>query len=112
VFSFPLGTSGTTAPTADVIIDWNVGIDRIDMTISGTSLNYHEAITYATDIDDAATMVESLLASKSLIHVFLYNTGTNTGYLLSDLDGNAVFEVGVVIAQAGSTAAMNYSDII
>jgi hypothetical protein len=75
-------------------------------------LNYHEAITYATNIEDAATTVESLLASNSLRHVFLYNTGTNTGYLLSNLDGNAVFEVGVIIAQAGSAAAMNYSDII
>jgi Ca2+-binding RTX toxin-like protein len=112
VFSFPLNTSGTTASTADVIIDWSVGIDRLDTAVSGTLSNYHEAATSATSIEDAAIAGESLLASSSLRHMFLYNTGTNTGYLLSDLDGNTVLDSGIIVRQAGSAAAMNYLDII
>jgi Ca2+-binding RTX toxin-like protein len=107
-----LGASGITTATADEITHWLVADDAIDMTIVGSSTNYAEAATNATAIENAAADAESLFPSTAINHVFLFNSGTNTGYLLSDLDNNDAYETGLVITGAGSAAAMDFLDII
>ena len=82
------------------------------MRIAGTSANYREASTSSTSIEAAASQAEATFTSGSISHVFLYNSTTDTGYLLSDLDNDNRFETGVVLSGAGSAADMNYRFII
>ena len=55
---------------------------------------------------------EATFTSASIAHVFLYNSQTDTGYLLSDLNNDNRFETGVILTGAGSAADMNYRYII
>ena len=103
---------GRGESAADTILDWDVRADYIDSTIAGTSANYAEAMSSVQDISMAKYLVESSTDLKMKDHVFLYNTRTDTGYLMSDLDHNHTFETGVVIKGAGSAADMNWSDIV
>jgi serralysin len=111
-FVFTPGTSGLTSTTADVLPDWDVTSDWIDMSIVGTSTNYVEASTTATSIAAAASIAESRFTSASTAHVFLYNAGTDTGYLLSDQNNDNRYETGVVLKGAGAASNLNHSDII
>lgn len=111
-FRFAQGDSNSYSGGADTIYDWNVSYDYIDSSIAGNSYNYAEASTWSTSIDSARYQVESSSTLRVEDHVFLYNSSTDTGYLLSDLDSNYSFETGVVIRGAGSSYDMNYSDII
>lgn len=111
-FRFYQGDSASTSAGADRIADWNVSYDYIDMPIAGNAYNYAEASTSHTSIDWARHQVESNSWLRQEDHVFLYNASTDTGYLLSDLDGNYTFETGVVLAGAGSAWDMSHSDII
>jgi Ca2+-binding RTX toxin-like protein len=110
-FRFSQGDSPSTNAGADVITDWNVAYDYIDMPIAGTSTNYGEARTYWTDIEGARYHAENT-DLRYEDHVFLYNSDTDTGYLVSDLDRNYTFETGVVLTGAGSATDMNWSDIV
>jgi hypothetical protein len=55
---------------------------------------------------------ESLFDSATVRHAFLYNTDTNTGYLFSDQELDGTFEIGIVIAQAGTAATIDYWNIV
>jgi Ca2+-binding RTX toxin-like protein len=110
-FVFSSGSSPSTTSGADTIWDWNVAYDWIDMPLAGKSSNYGEAATSATTIEAARAQVEgTTLRSKH--HAFLYNSATDTGYLLSDLNKNGTFETGVIMVGAGSASDMKYSDIL
>lgn len=111
-FRFAQGDSNSYTGGADTIYDWNVSYDYIDSSIAGSSSNYAEAWTGANSISSARSHVEGSSTLRQEDHVFLYNSSTDTGYLLSDLDRNYSFETGVVINGAGSQYDMNYSDII
>jgi serralysin len=110
-FHFSQGDSNSSTAEADTIWDWNVSYDYIDSSIAGTSSNYGEAQTWWTTVEGAEYHVENTNLRYE-DHVFLYNAGTDTGYLLSDLDRNYDFETAVVLYGAGSQYDMNWSDIV
>ncbi|MXQ14586.1 lysyl oxidase family protein [Microvirga makkahensis] len=110
-FIFSSGSSPSTTSGADTIWDWNVAYDWIDMPRAGKSSNYGEAATSATTIEAARAQVERT-ALRNEDHAFLYNSTTDTGYLLSDLNRNGTFETGVIMVGAGSSRDMKYSDIL
>ncbi len=111
-FRFYMGDSPSANGSADSIADWNRLYDNIDMPYAGTSANYQEAQTWATSIAAARSQVESNPDLYEERHVFLYNASSNSGYLLSDLNGDDSFETGIVVRGAGSASAMSYVDII
>ena len=110
-FRFSQGDFPSTTAGADTIADWNVAYDYIDMPIAGTSWNYGEASTSWTSIEGARSQAENT-DLREMDHVFLYNSNTDTGYLVCDLDRNYSFETGVILDGAGSDTDMNWSDII
>ena len=112
LFVFTKGTSGLSTSTVDTITDWNRSDDWIDMTVRGTSANYREAKTSATSIGSALIHAEDLFPSASVKHVFLYNSKTDTGYLVSDLNSDGQFDTGVVLRNAGLASDMSYTYII
>ena len=112
LFVFTKGTSGLSTSTADTIRDWNRLDDWIDMTVKGTAGNYREAKTTATSISAALIRAEDLFPSAKIKHVFLYNSKTDTGYLVSDLNSDGQFDTGVVLKNAGLASDMNYTYII
>ncbi len=112
LFVFTKGSSGLSTSTVDTIRDWNRSDDWIDMTVRGTSANYREAKTSATSIGSALIRAEDLYPSASVKHVFLYNSKTDTGYLVSDLNSDGQFDTGVVLKNAGLASDMSYTYII
>jgi len=112
VFVFTRGTSGLSSSTADIITDWNRSYDWIDMTIKGTSTNYREMSTSATSISSAAYQADYWYGDTSVRHVFLYNSSTDKGYLVSDLNADGLFETGVVLNKAGLASDMSYLYIV
>jgi Ca2+-binding RTX toxin-like protein len=112
LFVFTKGTSGLSTSTVDTITDWNRVYDSIDMTVRGTAGNYREAKTSATSIGSALIRAEDLFPSASIKHVFLYNSKTDTGYLVSDLNSDGQFDTGVVLRNAGLASDMSYTYII
>jgi Ca2+-binding RTX toxin-like protein len=111
-FVFKRGDSGLTTRTADTITDWNRSFDFIDMTIKGTSRNYREVETDAASIATAASDADYLYGDTSIRHVFLFNPDTDKGFLVSDLNGDGLFETGVVLKNAGLASDMSYLYII
>lgn len=111
-FHFAKGDSNAIAGQFDTIYDWNVAYDYIDSSIAGRSNGYSESSTSATSLAAARSITENNASLADGDHTFLYNAATDTGYLLSDLDGNYTFETGVVIKGAGSASDMSWSDII
>ncbi|MBQ0820853.1 hypothetical protein KBI52_11615 [Microvirga sp. HBU67558] len=111
-FSFGPSSSGTTSALVSTIADWSVSADRIDLGVDGTASNYGEAATGATTIEAALLDAQSVFASGTITHAFLYNSVANTGYVFSDQDEDGTFEIGIVIANAGTAAAMNYWNIV
>jgi Ca2+-binding RTX toxin-like protein len=112
IFSFKKGESGFTKSTVDTITDWNRSHDWIDMAVKGTSSNYRERATKATSIATAVDEAEHYFPKPSIKHVFLYNGRTDTGYLISDSDGNGQFDTGIVLKNAGLASDMSYQFII
>jgi Ca2+-binding RTX toxin-like protein len=112
LFVFTKGSSGLSTSTVDTITDWNRSDDWIDMTVRGTAGNYREAKTSATSIGSALIRAEDLFPSASVKHVFLYNSKTDTGYLVSDLNSDGQFDTGVVLKNAGLASDMSYTYII
>ncbi len=82
------------------------------MPITGRARNYQETSTSATSIEAAAALAESTYTNPRIAHVFLYNSGTDTGYLVSDLDNDNQFETGVVLNNAGLASDFGYTHII
>lgn len=111
-FTFTYLSSPGTSLGADVIEDWNKGQDYIDSAVRGTSLNYAEVATSATNISDARHWAEDQGSLRGKDHVFLYNAQTDTGYLVSDLGGDQRFDTGVVIKGAGSYLDMAAAYIV
>lgn len=109
VFFFSAGTSGVTNSTADVIKDWNGAYDDVDMTFKGTSSNYEEIKTNVTSVADAVDVADEF---GETLHVFLYNPGTDTGYLISDLNNNGEYDTAVVLKNAGYASDFSYLHII
>jgi Ca2+-binding RTX toxin-like protein len=112
MFEYGRGESGITTATADTIADWNAADDWINTTRAATAANYREASTTATSIETAAAAAEARFTSGSIVHVFLYNPQTDTGYLLSDLNNDNRFETGVILEDAGRASDMSYLYII
>jgi Ca2+-binding RTX toxin-like protein len=112
LFVFTKGSSGLSSSSADTITDWNRSDDWIDMTVRGTSSNYREHSTSATSISSALARAEDLYPSASIKHVFMYNSKTDTGYLISDLNSDGQFDTGVVLKNAGLASDMSYAYII
>jgi hypothetical protein len=107
-----LGIDESTVSTADLIRDWNVSFDHIDMPSAGTSGNYAEASTAVASMRQAASFVESTFLDPDITHAFVYNANMDKGYLLSDINNDDVFETGVILRGAGSAADMDYTSII
>lgn len=106
------GDSNAYVGQHDIIYDWNPIYDQIDSSLAGTSTNYAEAATSATSITYARSQVQNSSSLRAEDHVFLYNSQTKTGYLLSDLDSNYSFETGVELKGASTAAWMNWNDIV
>jgi Ca2+-binding RTX toxin-like protein len=111
-FVFNKGDSNPTTSTADTITDWNKSFDFIDMKIKGTRSNYREVETDARSISTAASDADYFYGDTSVRHVFLFNPDTDTGFLVSDLNADGLFETGVVLKKAGLASDMNYLLII
>jgi Ca2+-binding RTX toxin-like protein len=111
-FSFLLGDSGITRSTADVITDWDFTFDHINTPVAGTAANYAEAATDARSINGAAAFAEKTFTDPDIVHAFVYNHASDTGFLLSDLDKDGTFETGVVLHGAGSAASMDFSNLV
>lgn len=111
-FHFAKGDSNAIRGQNDWIKDWNGSYDYIDSSIKGTSSNYAEQSTSATNMTSARSLVENNNNLNYKDHVFMYNSNTDTGYLFSDLDGDYKFETGVIIEGAGSSSDMTWSDIL
>lgn len=121
-FHFAFGDSNAGNRTADIIYDWNGAHDFIDTTIAGTVDNYREVATSAANVEEAQFFA-MLLNNRPRFpghheqperdtHMFLYNAETDTGYLISNLDGDRTYETGVILKGAGSAADMNWNDIL
>lgn len=109
-FTFDPYDSHFSAGFTDTLKDWDVRADYILTSVRGTSSNYLEYQTTATNTNAVHNEIFGLRTVKD--HVFAYNPSTDTGYLLSDLDGDNYFDSGVIIEGAGSAADMNYSDLV
>ncbi|HEX2556602.1 MAG TPA: calcium-binding protein [Microvirga sp.] len=112
VFFFSRGYAGITKSTVETITDWRAKDDQIDISAAGTVSNYRESSTSAGSIKAAAAFAEATFTSDQVAHVFLYNTATDTGYLLSDTNSDGGFDTGVVLKGAGSGAGFSHDDII
>jgi hypothetical protein len=112
-FIFKIGSSGLTSGTVDTISDWSA-VDEIRMSVAGTRANYTEVATAFTTIAEVATFVKDTYQGSGFSHVFLYNSATTAkvGFLVSDLDGNGVFETGVILKGASTASSFNPGDIL
>ncbi len=118
-FVFSQATSGITTTSADVVTDWNAAEDTINMWLSGTTLNavgtsenYREASTTVTSVEAAAAYAESKFTNTNISHVFLYNVSTDTGYILSDIHNDDIFETAAVLKGAGSASDFHYTSLL
>jgi Ca2+-binding RTX toxin-like protein len=105
------GQSGITTATADTIGDWSSVHDNINMPFAGGAGNYFEHSTSAATIEAAASAAETL-APAGAFYAFLFNGGTDIGYLLADLNKNGVFETGIILTGAGAAADFGLTDIV
>ncbi len=69
---------------------------------------YYPSAAYS--IEEAANFANDHV--WGFTHFFTWNAWTNTGYLVSDLDGDGIFETGIVLEGAGSDADMDFSNIV
>lgn len=103
--------SGITSATADTIRDWSSADDRIDMPFAASAANYVERATTARTVEAAANVAE-IVAGTGKLYAFLFNAGTDTGYLLADLNKNGTFETGIVFTGRGSAGDFGPFDIV
>jgi hypothetical protein len=95
-----------------VITDWNGAYDAIDMRVAGTDDNYGEAGTTATSIATAARQATAWFPDPAVQHVFLHNPSIDTGFLISDLNGDGAFDTGVVLKRSGYASDFDFFNIV
>lgn len=103
--------SPATSAGADQILDFEYGIDSIDLGIDGTEDNYVSSGTSAASMDAAALEANQNYGNEGLTYVYLANEKTDTGYLLADLDGNGAFETGITLVGNGGPGEFGYDAI-
>jgi serralysin len=119
-FVFELGDSYAQTGLADHIVDWS-SEDRIRGEFGG----YAEFGAYVNSIEEAQWVAEQYqgmgYVPVNTTNIFIYNSATNTGYLLMDLDGDTLalgyresgtYESGVVLHGAGNESAMSAANIL
>ena len=107
-FAFAKGHSGNTTQTADTITDWSIE-DSIDLPTAGSWSNYEEGSIALSRVEDVVACIND---KGTAMYVFAYNSRTDTGFLLTDLDRDHKYETCIVLKGAGSYSDFNYSDII
>lgn len=113
-FVFAIGKSNSTNDQADTILDWT-SVDRVVTDVAGTAANYgeHSAAGGAVDVTDiASARADAEAAHTNKIHMFFFDAATDTGYLVSDLNNDNIFETGVVLNGAGSAADFSFANLI
>lgn len=108
-FVFAIGKSNSDSDEVDTILGW-ANVDRIVSDVAGTAANYIEHSTVFTTIEEVKDHAESTHTDDQ--HVFLWNSAIDTGYLVSDLNNDNIFETGVILNGAGSGADFDWSNII
>lgn len=103
--------SGITAASADTIRAWSSAADSIDMPFAASAASYVERATAARTVEAAASVAE-IIAEPGKFYAFLFNSRTDTGYLLADLNGNGAFETAIVLAGRGSAGDLAFLDIV
>ena len=111
-FVFASDKTAGAISRSDTILDWNPTYDSIDLKVAGTRDNYFETRTTTTSAEMAYARYDGVLKNDDMTHLFLYNTSTKTGYLLSDQNADHMFDTVVVISNAASAASMSYLDIV
>ncbi|KQP04673.1 hypothetical protein ASF26_11160 [Methylobacterium sp. Leaf93] len=111
-FVFALDKTAGAISRSDTILDWNPTYDSIDLKYAGTRDNYFETRTTTISAEMAYARYDGVLKNDDMTHLFLYNTSTKTGYLLSDQNADHMFDTVVVISNAASAASMSYLDIV
>ena len=113
IFSFRYGDSFAFRNSADIIVDWELN----DLVV-GARGGYAEFGADVSSIEDArwyANIYDDVgWLPPDTGNVFIYNSQTNTGYLLMDLDNDTynTFESGVVINNAGNAWSMDGSHFV
>jgi Ca2+-binding RTX toxin-like protein len=111
--------SPTITGQADIILDWNGAEDRI----WGAQLGgYAELCANVNSIEEAAAYVNDLSSrgaiAPSAATIFIYNSQTDTGYVLQDCDyypgwlPGGRFETGTVLSGAGDASDMSAANLI
>lgn len=113
-FVFAIGKSNSTNDQVDTVLDWTK-VDRIVSDIAGTAANYGEHSSTSggvtiTDIETARADAEQNHTNKT--HMFFWDSSTDTGYLVSDLNNDNLFETGVVLNGAGAGSDFDFTNII
>lgn len=114
MFFYPFDAANASPATttgADQILDFQYGTDKIGLGVAGTAENYHSAGTTVTSMDAAAQEANQNYGEDRLTYLYLANEGTDTGYLLADLDGNGNFEFGVTMVGNGGPGEFGYNAI-
>ena len=81
-FAFAKGHSGNTTQAADTITDWSIE-DSIDLPTAGSWSNYEEGSITLSRVEDVVACIND---KGTAMYVFAYNSRTDTGFLLTDLD--------------------------
>lgn len=119
VWSQRQSASPTVTGQADIILDWNGAEDRI----AGAGLGgYAEFGANVNTIEEAAAYANGLssqgLIATGVATVFIYNSQTDTGYLLQDCDyypgwlPGERFETGAVLLGAGDASDMSAANLV
>jgi Ca2+-binding RTX toxin-like protein len=103
--------SPATLTDADQIRDFQYGTDKLGLGVAGTAENYHSTGTTATSMDAAVLEANQNYGEDRLTYLYLANEGTDTGYLLADLDGNGSFEFGITLDGNGGPGEFGYDAI-
>ena len=102
---------------ADVIHDWSAD-DFIGQAYSTAGKPYFEFGADVYSVQDAAALANQAYSQGKMQadtgQVFVYNSATDTGYLLLDLDNDAgnTFETGAILIGAGQAWDMSASNFL
>jgi Ca2+-binding RTX toxin-like protein len=109
--------SVATNAQADVIHDWSSD-DFIGQSYSTAGKPYAEFGANVYSVEQAAALANQYYAQGAMTadtgQVFVYNSATDTGYLLLDLDNDAsnTFETGAILVGAGQAWDMSGANFI
>lgn len=102
---------------ADVIYDWSAD-DFVGQSYLTNGKPYFEFGANVHSIQEAAALANQYYASGAMAadtgQVFVYNSVTDTGYLLLDLDNDAgnSFESGAILVGAGQASDMSAANFL